>query len=83
MWVFKKPSNGIIKCKSQINKMKEFFLQAGMPMYTEEKQNIVNENEVNEAFEPANNLFDSLREAGDWLVDFISDIMNQLFGNLM
>ena len=54
-----------------------------MPMYTEEKQKIVNESEVNEAFEPANDLFDSLREAGDLLVDFISDIMNQLFGNLM
>ena len=63
--------------------MKEFFLQAGMPMYSEEKQTVVNESEVNEAFEPANNLFDSLREAGDWLVDFISDIINQLFGNLM
>jgi hypothetical protein len=63
--------------------MKEFFLQSGMPMYTEEKQNVVNESDVNQAFEPANDLFDSLREAGDWLVDFISDVINQLFGNLM
>ena len=52
-------------------------------MYSEEKQTVVNESEVNEAFEPANNLFDSLREAGDWLVDFISDIVSQIFGNLM
>ena len=54
-----------------------------IPGYTEEKQTVVNENQVNQAFEPANNIFDSLREAGDWMVDFFSDLINQIFGNLM
>jgi len=68
--------------------MKEFFLQAAgemkdIPGYQEEKQTVVDENQVNQAFEPANDIFESIREAGDWIIDFISDLINQIFGNLM
>jgi len=67
--------------------MKEFFLQAGqmkdIPGYQEEKQTVVDENQVNQAFEPANDVFNGLREAGDWIINFISDLFNQIFGNLM
>ncbi len=67
--------------------MKEYFLQAGemkdIPGYQEEKQTVVDENQFNQAFEPANNVFDGLREAGDWIIDFFSDLINQIFGNLM
>jgi len=67
--------------------LSKYFLQAGkfddIPGYKEEKQTVVNESEVNTAFEPANDAFSGLREAGDWLIQVISDIFNQLFGNLM
>lgn len=70
--------------------MKEYFLQSGgsqeftdIPGYKEEKQTVVDESEVNEAFEPANDAFAGLREAGDWIVEFFKDLFTQLFGNIM
>ena len=53
------------------------------PGYVEEKQTIIDEGQVNETFEPANDAFSGLREAGDWIIQSLSDIFNQLFGNLM
>ena len=53
-----------------------------IPGYTEEKQTVIDETEVNQAFQPANDIFGGLREAGDWLFDFISNFFGQLFGNL-
>lgn len=62
--------------------MKEYFLQASEPndfaVYTEDKQTMVDENQVNQAFEPANDIFDGIREAGDWIFDFVSDFSNQV-----
>ncbi len=54
-----------------------------IPGFTEEKQTIVDEESINESFEPANDALSGLREAGDWLIQTISDIFNQLFGNIM
>ena len=70
-----------------IGNLKQFFLQVGemtdIPTYKEEKQTVVDENEVNQAFGPANDIFGSLRDAGDWLVDFFTNIITQIFGNFM
>ena len=54
-----------------------------IPGFTEEKQTIVDEESINESFEPANDALSGLRDAGDWLIQTISDIFSQLFGNLM
>ena len=67
--------------------LSKYFLQSqefkDPPGYKEEKQTVVDETQVNEAFEPANDAFSGLREAGDWIIQTISDLFNQLFGNLM
>ena len=67
------------KSSDELKKTQEF---GDIPGYKEDKQTVIDETEVNQAFEPANNVFDSLREAGDWLFDFISDFFSQIFGNL-
>jgi len=70
-----------------VSLLSKYFLQVqefeDPPGYQEEKQTVVDETQVNEAFEPANNVFSGLREAGDWVIQTISDFFNQLFGNLM
>lgn len=67
------------KSSEELKKTQEF---GDIPGYHEEKQSVIDETEVNQAFEPANDIFDSLREAGDWLFDFISNFFGQIFGNL-
>jgi len=54
-----------------------------IPGFSEEKQTIVDEDAINESFNPANDALSGLREAGDWVINFFSDIFNQLFGNIM
>ena len=72
--------------------MKEFFLEAGkiesgkiggVPLYTEDKQTMVNETDFNQAFDPANNALDGFRELGDWIFDFFSNLLSGAFGNFM
>jgi hypothetical protein len=67
--------------------LSKYFLQVqefnDPPGYKEEKQTVMDEGKVNEAFEPANDVFSGLRQAGDWVIQTITDIFNQLFGNLM
>lgn len=60
-------------------------MQAGVPGFnvTEEQQTMVDETQVNEAFEPASDAFSGLREAGDWLFDLISNFITQVFGNIV
>ncbi len=69
------------------HKAAETFVENGtmtdIPGFTEEKQTVVDEEQINESFEPANDALSGLREAGDWLIQTISDIFNQLFGNIM
>jgi len=64
--------------------MKEYFLKAAefsdIGTYKEEKQTMVDEGQINHAFDPANDLFDGLREAGDWVFDFFSNLSVQLSG---
>ncbi len=54
-----------------------------IPGFSEEKQTVVDEEQINESFEPANDALSGLRDAGDWVINFFSDIFNQLFGNIM
>ena len=54
-----------------------------IPGYTEEKQTIVDEDAINESFEPATDAFSGFREFTDWLFTSISDFFSQTFGNLM
>ena len=65
----------------------ETFVENGtmtdIPGFFEEKQTVVDEEAINESFDPANDALSGLREAGDWLIQTISDIFNQLFGNIM
>lgn len=64
--------------------MKEYFLKASglndFSIYTEDKQKLVDESQVNQAFEPANDIFEGIRETGDWIFDFVSDFTNQVMG---
>ena len=54
-----------------------------IPGYTEEKQTIIDEEAINESFEPATDAFSGFREFSAWLIDSISDLFSQVFGNLM
>ena len=67
--------------------MKEYVLQVAKfndpPGYREEKQTLIDEAQVNEVFSPANDVLSGLREAGDWMVGFVSEFTAQIFGNLM
>lgn len=49
----------------------------------EERQQVFDEGQVNETFEPANDAFSGLRDAGDWVISFFSDLFTQIFGNIM
>lgn len=63
--------------------MKEYFLQSDapwdVPSIESDPQEFVDEEQINEGFEPANDAFSGLREAGDWLFDMISDFFTQIF----
>ena len=65
----------------------ETFVENGtmtdIPGFSEEKQTIVDEEAINESFDPANDALSGLREAGDWLIQSITDLFNQLFGNII
>jgi len=67
--------------------LSKYFLQTDQPWdlpgIEDKPQEFVDEEQINETFEPANDALSGLREAGDWLIQTISDIFNQLFGNLM
>ncbi len=54
-----------------------------IPGYTEEKQTIIDEEAINESFEPATDAFSGFREFSDWLFASISDLLQSVFGNLM
>ncbi len=54
-----------------------------IPGYSEEKQTIIDEDAINESFEPATDAFSGLREFGDWVIGSITDFLTQVFGNLM
>ena len=65
----------------------ETFVENGtmtdIPGFSEEKQTIVDEESINESFEPANDALSGLREAGDWIINWFSEVFGQLFGNIM
>ncbi len=70
-----------------ISLLSKYFLQTeqpwDIPTIEDKPQEFFDEDQVNEGFEPANDAFSGLRDAGDWLIQTISDIFSQLFGNLM
>ncbi len=65
----------------------ETFVEDGkmkdIPGFSEEKQTIVDEGAINETFDPANNALSGLRDAGDWIINWFSEVFGQLFGNIM
>ena len=71
--------------------MKEYFLQADVdseapwdvPSIESEPQQFVNEDEINEGFEPANDAFQGLRDLGDWVIEFFTDFFSGIFGTIM
>lgn len=65
--------------------MKGYFLQTDIPGFDskEEKQTMVNETLFNEGIEPANNVFSGIKEAGDWVFFMISNMFNDIFGNVI
>lgn len=50
-----------------------------LPGITDEKQTVVDEDQINESFDPANNALDSLREGGEWLFNMIAEFFANLF----
>ena len=50
-----------------------------IPGYTEEKQTIVDEDQINEGFNPANDALSGLREGGEWLFNMIAEFFANLF----
>ncbi len=69
------------------HKAAEKFVENGtmtdIPGFSEEKQTVVDEEAINESFDPANDALSGLREAGDWVIQSITDLINQLFGNII
>ncbi len=69
------------------HKAAETFVEDGkmkdIPGISEEKQTIVDEGSINETFEPANDALSGLRDAGDWIINWFSEVFGQLFGNIM
>ena len=67
--------------------MKEIFLQIAnsneIPTYHEERETIIDESQVNGVFEPANDFFYDLREAGEWAYYFVSDSITQVLHHFM
>ncbi len=65
----------------------ETFVENGtmtdIPGFSEEKQTVVDEEAINESFDPANDALSGLREAGDWLIQSITDFFTQVFGNII
>jgi|GEM_PF-2982666 len=66
--------------------MKDYFLRISefkdIGVYREEKQKIIDENQINHAFDPANNILEGLREAGDFIFDFVSNLSSQIFNHI-
>jgi len=66
-------------------RMKEYFLNTGemkdIPGYKEDKQTMIDEGQINHIFDPANGVFSELKEIGDWIFDFISDLGTQVIGH--
>jgi len=54
-----------------------------LPGIESEKQTFVDEEAINESFEPATDAFSGFREFSAWLIDSITDLFSQVFGNLM
>ena len=67
--------------------MKDYFLQADAPWDVPSieggEQNIIDEDQVNQTFEPANDAFSGLRDLGDWVIEFFTDLFSGLFGTIM
>jgi len=65
--------------------LKDYFLQADLPSnnFIGEEQTIVNETQINQAFEPASDAFSGLKEGGDWLFEIVSNFIDQIFGNII
>ena len=53
-----------------------------IPGFSDEKQTMIDEEPINESFEPANDAFSGLRELGDWIIQTVSEFFGSTFGNI-
>ena len=54
-----------------------------LPGVSSEKQTFVDEDALNEPFEPVNDAFSGLRDLGDWVIEFLSELFSGAFGNIL
>ncbi len=54
-----------------------------IPGYVEEKQTVVDEEAINESLDPVTDALSGFREFGDWVIASITDLLTNVFGNLM
>ncbi len=54
-----------------------------IPGYVEEKQTVVDEGAINESLDPVSDALSGFREFGDWVIASITDLLTNVFGNLM
>jgi hypothetical protein len=66
-----------------IGKFIENGTMTDIPGYVEEKQTVVDEDAINESLDPVTDALSGFREFGDWVIASITDLLNQVFGNLM
>jgi hypothetical protein len=66
-----------------IGKFIENGTMTDIPGYVEEKQTVVDEEAINESLNPVTDALSGFREFGDWVIASITDLLNQVFGNLM
>ncbi len=66
--------------------MDKYFLQADapwdVPSIESEPQQFVDEDQINEGFEPANDAFSALNDLGEWIVEFFTDLLSGVFGTI-
>ena len=54
-----------------------------IPGYKEEKQTVVDEDAINESLDPVTDGLSGFREFSEWIIDSITNLFQQVFGNLM
>ncbi len=67
--------------------LSKYFLQTeqpwDLPGIEDKPQELIDEEQINETLQPANDALSGLREAGDWIINWFSEVFGQLFGNIM
>jgi hypothetical protein len=66
--------------------LSKYFLQTeqpwDIPTIEDKPQEFSDEDQVNESIEQVGDAFSGLRDAGDWVIEFFTDLFSQIFGNI-